>query len=171
MMRALVVAALAALPACGLEEIEVTLEGTAVLPSARHKSSSVVPDVPIDGLTGFRFTAVEPLARRGVTGADIERVQLESITISAPEGDLDLVDYVEIFVNAPGEPELPVAERHVPDGARSLDLEVFENELAPFARAPLMNLRGAFELRRQPQHDMALKVRARFRVEVTSAAF
>jgi hypothetical protein len=170
MKHALALAALAGLASCGLDQITVTLEGDATLSSVR--GAVVLPDVRLEGLSGLRFTGAPELAAKKIAAGDIDGVQLEALSIAAPEGeDLDRVDFVEIFLAAPGQTEVNVAQKHVPDGTRVLELDVQDDDLAVYAQASSMSLRAAFQLRKPIAEDLHLHVKARFRVAVTSSAF
>ncbi len=161
-----------ALAGCGLDTIEIEVEGGTTI--AGQPFGTVLPLStlgPLAGLADIDFTSSKEFENGGYDADDIDSVRLVKLTMEVtepqpPDGTFDFLESVTFFVEAEGEERKPIASKDpVEDGQRIVELDVQDVELKPYATAKAMTLTTE-ATGQAPRFDTTIRVKATFEVDV-----
>lgn len=165
---ALSLAAAFAFPACGgLDTFDVDVQGTAQIPGS-PLSGIISGPLEIPGLTTFKFADVKEFKDNDVDPSDVDSVKLTKLTftVTAPQdGNLDFLDEVDVYAEAPGLPKVKIAEKHpVPDGVQKVSLKMTGVQLKKYVSADEMKITTEV-VGRAPKSDTTLRAKATFEID------
>lgn len=172
MRNVLLAASLAAsLAACGteLDQFEVPVEGATTVQGSPLPAeiSGALP--PIAGFTKIQLTDSQEFKNQGVSADDIDEVKLTELVLEVQDpadGNLDFMDKVEFWAEAPGQEKIKIAEKQqMPDGERRVSLDVSGVDLKPYVVSEEMTVSTVVD-GTLPAEDTKVGVKAVFLVDV-----
>lgn len=88
------------------------------------------------GWDGLSVTVEDELANQGVAKGDLVSAQLTALVLSSPDGELDFLTRIDVYVESPGVEKVRLAYAdEVPDGATTLALTLEDVDLVPYIEA------------------------------------
>ena len=98
------------------------------------------------GWDGLSVTVADELANQGVEKGDLVSAELTALVLSSPDGELDFLTRIDVYVESPGVEKVRLAYAdEVPDGATTLDLTLEEVDLAPYIEAESLAITTSVE--------------------------
>jgi hypothetical protein len=168
MFRSLIAAAaLLAVTACGgLDEVDISRSASATVPGGPGGTALSGASLGLDFAIGRDALQQEGIDPDDVDSARLVGLRLEALSGASLETWLEAVAY---HVEAPGLPRVLVAQRSsigaLPDGTRSIELEVPGVDLKPYVLAPNATV-TAEASGSQPAEDTEVRATATIRVDV-----
>jgi hypothetical protein len=145
MRRSLIVLLTLPLVMCsGIDNFQVDQKSQAFIPGATALEQ-LLGNVSFAGFDNFDITQNAELKNQGVTKNQIDSVKLSRVTMTVVEPasgqDFTFVTSLKFFVEAPGLPRALIAKGGpFPAGALTVELDLEDVELKPYATAESMNI-------------------------------
>lgn len=140
-------------------ESETTIEGGGLVPDLLNVFG-------LGDLASLDLEASREFQNNDVRKEQVVAARLTLLRLTIVEGDdsFDFLDTLSFSVASPDLPKERVASKDVPDGVTTFDCDIDDVELAPYVRAPELELSSAVE-GRQPAGDTTIKIELKFDVK------
>lgn len=139
-------------------ETQTTIEGGGLLPDLLNAFG-------LGDLSELDLEASREFENRDVRKEQVVKARLRLVRLSIVQGDPDFnfLDSLSFFVASPDLPKARVASESVARGVSTFECDLDDVELAPYVRAPSIELSSEVE-GRQPSNDTTVKIELSFDV-------
>jgi hypothetical protein len=140
-------------------ESQTTIAGGGLLPDLLNAFG-------VGDLASLDLEASREFENNDVRKEQVVAARLTLLRLSIVEGsdNFDFLDSLSFSVAAPELPKERVASKTVANGVATFDCDIDELELAPYVRAPSLELSSAVE-GRQPADDTTIKIELNFDIK------
>jgi hypothetical protein len=147
-------------------EFDVDVDGEAVVQRGTALETLLGSFPVFDSFVAFDVSDTREFENHQTTKDHVREARITRITLSVVDPEdatFDFLDEITFFVESPQHPKEQVATKAVPSGARTVDLELRDIDVAPYVKDETFSVTTSASGRR-PSQDVTVGAHMRLRI-------